>query len=415
VRAGLTLYDALALFRNVSRHRVVNAGAVTAIEPALRQSGLRGGAVYFDATTDDARLTLANARAAHDAGATVVSRVEVNRLLLDTGAVRGACARDVLTGRTIDITARMVVNATGPWSDTIRRLADPDATPSVRGTKGVHIALPRARVGNTGALTLLSPIDGRVFFVLPAGQTTIVGTTDTDYDGSLDAVRATPADVAYLLRSANAYFPATALVAADVVAAWAGIRPLIGGDAHHPDALSREHAVTFTAPGLITVTGGKLTTYRVMAHDVANAAQRALGQPVRPADTAHLPLPGGAITSMDAERDDAEHRTGSRDLATHLVFRYGTEWRDVWSLAEHDRGLARPLASPLPDIAAELQWAVDHEMALSLGDLLIRRLHLAFETADHGRAVAQAIAAQFGWQNTEVERYAAEAHAIFGV
>lgn len=414
VRAGLTLYDALALFRNVARHRVVDTARTLAIEPALRRQGLDGGAIYFDAATDDARLTVANARAARAAGATVATRVEVDRLLLDTGAVRGACVRDVLGGRILDIAARVVVNATGPWSDTIRRLADPDARPSMRGTKGVHIALPRERVGNAGALTLLSPIDGRVFFVLPAGLTTIIGTTDTDYDGPLDAVHATPDDVGYLLRSANAYFPSAALAPADVIAAWAGIRPLIGGDARQPDALSREHAVTFTAPGLITVSGGKLTTYRIMARDVVNAVQHALGQPARPADTAHLALPGGAVALLDGELADARQRIGSRDLAEHSVFRYGTEWRDVWALADRDRALAQPLAAPLPDIGAELSWAIDHEMALSLGDLLVRRLRLAFETRDHGRAVAAAVAPRFGFTDADVQRYAAEVETIFG-
>jgi glycerol-3-phosphate dehydrogenase len=413
LRAALTIYDALALFRNVAPHHALGAAAVTTLEPALRQSGLRGGATYFDAATDDARLTLLNARAAHEAGAVIATRVRVDGLLLDQGIVRGARTHDTIGNRSLDISARAVVNATGPWSDTLRRFAEPNARASVRGTKGVHLALPADRVGNAGALTLLSPIDGRVFFVLPSGATTIVGTTDTDYDGAPDAVCATPDDIAYLLESVNPYFPSARLTPSDVIAAWAGIRPLIGGDPRHPDALSREHAVTSTAPGLITVSGGKLTTYRLMARDTVNAVQRALGQPAREADTDRVPLPGGDV-ALDAQLDVAALRTGSHVLAAHLINRYGAEWADVWSLAEADDSLALPLAPPLPHIRAEVSWAVTREMALSLGDALVRRVPMAWQLPDHGAALAGAIAGDYDWTPADVAEYTRDTEAMFG-
>jgi glycerol-3-phosphate dehydrogenase len=259
----------------------------------------------------------------------------------------------------------------------------------------------------------LSPIDGRVFFVLPSGATTIVGTTDTDYDGAPEAVCATPADIAYLLESANAYFSAARLTADDVIAAWAGIRPLIGGDPRHPDALSREHAVTTTAPGLITVSGGKLTTYRLMARDTVNAVQRSLGRPVREAATGSVPLPGGDI-ALDAQLNVAAQRTGSHVVAAHLINRYGAEWAAVWALAEADAALALPLAPPLPHVRAEIAWAVTHEMALSLGDALIRRLSLAWQLADHGAALAESIAEDYGWTAANVAEYARDTTAMFG-
>lgn len=413
LRAALTVYDALALFRNVAPHHALSAAAVSTLEPALRRPGLRGGATYFDAATDDARLTLLNARAAHDAGAVVASRVRVDGLLLDSRVVRGARAYDAVENRSFDIAARAVVNATGPWSDVIRRFAEPNATASVRGTKGVHVALPAERVGNAGALTLLSPIDGRVFFVLPSGATTIVGTTDTDYNGDAEAVCATPDDVAYLLQSVDAYFPAARLAPEDVIAAWAGIRPLIGGDPRHPDALSREHAVTTTAPGLITVSGGKLTTYRLMARDTVDAVQRMLGQPVREAPTGAVRLPGGDV-AVDAQREAAGRRTGSHVLAAHLVHRYGSEWADVWSLAESDGALALPLSPPLPYIHAEVAWAITREMALSLGDVLMRRVPLAWQLADHGVTLASAIARSYGWTAADVAEYARDAATVYG-
>jgi len=413
LRAALTVYDALALFRNVAPHHALSAPAVSTLEPALRRPGLRGGATYFDAATDDARLTLLNARAAHEAGAIVASRVRVDGLLRDSRAVHGAHAYDTITSHSFDIAARTVVNATGPWSDAIRRFAEPNATASVRGTKGVHVALPAERVGNAGALTLLSPVDGRVFFVLPAGATTIVGTTDTDYNGEPDAVCATPDDVTYLLRSVDAYFPAARLMPADVIAAWAGIRPLIGGDPRHPDALSREHAVTTTAPGLITVSGGKLTTYRVMARDAVDAVQRMLGRPAREAPTGTVPLPGGDV-ALDAQREEAARRTGSHVLAAHLVHRYGSEWAAVWSLAESDSRLAVPLSPPLPYLHAEVAWAVAREMALSLGDVLMRRVPLAWQLADHGLALASALAPSYGWTAADVAEYARDAAIVYG-
>lgn len=413
LRAALTIYDALALFRNVAPHHALAAAAVSTLEPALRRAGLRGGATYFDAATDDARLTLLNARAAHDAGAVVASRVRVDGLLLDSRVVRGARAYDAIENRSFDIAARSVVNATGPWSDAIRRFARPNATASVRGTKGVHVALPAERVGNAGALTLLSPLDGRVFFVLPSGATTIVGTTDTDYDGEPDAVRATPDDVAYLLQSVDAYFPAANLTSGDVIAAWAGLRPLIGGDPRHPDALSREHAVTTTAPGLITVSGGKLTTYRVMARDTVDAVQRMLGQPVREAPTGRVPLPGGDV-ALDAQREIAARRTGSHALAAHLLHRYGAEWSDVWSLAESDRALALPLSPPLPYLHAEVAWSITREMAVSLGDVLMRRVPLAWQLADHGVSLASAVARLYGWTAADVAEYARDVSTVYG-
>ena len=203
--------------------------------------------------------------------------------------VTGAHVVDRITGKGVDVTARAVVNATGPWSDSIRRMVEPHASTGLRGTKGVHIAVPRERIGNRDAITVLSALDGRVMFVLPAGAFTIVGTTDTDYAGSIDEVRATRADVDYLLRSANAYFPAAQLAATDVIAAWAGIRPLVAGRGADPGSTSREHSIGWTAPGLLA-SRGQLTTYLSMAV-LVDQVVRALGATARPAATHGTPLP----------------------------------------------------------------------------------------------------------------------------
>jgi glycerol-3-phosphate dehydrogenase len=344
----------------------------------------------------------------------------VHALLASGDSVCGALAVDARTGADVEIRARAVVNATGPWSDGVRRMADPGAERGVRGTKGVHVSVPRDRLRNNGALTLLSPIDGRVMFVLPAGALSIIGTTDTEYDGPLDSVRATAADVTYLLRSANALFPAAHLLASDVVAAWAGIRPLVASAARNADAVSREHAIAWTAPGLLSVSGGKLTTYRSMAAEVVDAVARSLHAGHRRAGTEHTPLPGGDIASLQSELDLARATIGAQEIAEHLVHAYGSAWRAVWQLASVDPSLAERLVPALPYIGAELEWSVTHELARTLGDILIRRLHVAFETRDHALSIAPAVAERLAplmsWNvDDELQSYRREVDEMFGI
>ena len=418
--AGLALYDALALFRNVGRHSRLSRAGVLAREPKLRRDQLRGGAGYFDASTDDARLTLANALDAAAAGACVVNHAAVRDLLVKSGRVRGARVEDALGGGSVDVDARAVVNATGPWSDDLRRL-DGEQASDVRGSKGVHIAVSRDRIGNVGALTLLSPTDGRVLFILPAGAQAIVGTTDTYTSASPAEVRATESDVRYLLDSANHYFPDARLTPQDVISAWAGIRPLVASAATAPGDVSREHAVSVSQRGLVSITGGKLTTYRVMADDVLDVVARDLHRERR-RGADERPLHGGDI---DVQQAIAEASTaiGDTPLARRLVERFGSEWTDVWAtMTENPEGRAR-----VDDTAAytlgELVYSVRHEMACTLGDLLLRRTHLAFETRDHGRAaaarIAPALASTFGWDAVavarEVERYSIEIDRIFTI
>ncbi len=420
LRAGLFLYDALALGRNLGRHRTLSTHVVTALEPELRHMGMVGGASYFDAATDDIRLTLATVLSARDAGAIVINHVSVHDLLMTSDGVCGARAVDLRTGIDVEIRARTVVNAAGPWSDAIRRMAEPQARRAVRGTKGVHVSVPRDRIRNNGALTLLSPIDGRVMFVLPAGAFSIIGTTDTEFDGRPERVRATTADITYLLRSANAFFPGAHLMASDVVSAWAGIRPLVALGDKDPDSASREHAIAWTVPGLLSVTGGKLTTYRAMAADVMDTIARRLRVGHGRAATHKESLPGGDIASLEDELALARATVGAPDIAEHLVHAYGTRWRAIWQLASVDRSLAERLIPELPYIAAELDWCVTHEMARTLGDLLIRRLHVAFETRDHALSIAPAVAERLApvmfWNvEDELQSYRREVDDLFGV
>jgi glycerol-3-phosphate dehydrogenase len=377
--AGLTLYDMLSLFRNVARHRRLTSSGVSREEPGLSRKGLRGGVRYFDAATNDARLTLANALDARALGA-----VLANHLVLTSSARAGdthvARVEDTLEGSRLEIRARVLVNAAGPWTDDVREREGAARWERVQGSKGAHIAVPRERVGNRDAITMLHPRDQRVMFVLPAGGFTIIGTTDTFTHVSPDEVRATREDVDYLLEAANFVFPDAALARDDVISAWAGIRPLMPSGGSEGQA-SREHAID-VGDHTVTITGGKLTTYRVMARQVVDAVERALGRAHRRTATDTRPLPDGAPGVADAPSVTAS----------------GT------------------LTAGVPTTRGDVERAVTHEMACTLGDILIRRTHVAFETRDHGRGVARdvlpIVAPLLGWDASrsgrELARYDAE-------
>ena len=237
--AGMWLYDLLAAFRNVRLHRWLGRKAVLRLEPGLRERALRGAALYYDAQTDDARLVIATVRSAAQAGALVANYAAATSLVKPDGRARGATVRDVFSGHPYTVRALVVVNAAGPWVDELRRLDEPATEPLLRLTKGAHVAVPQRRLGHTHAVTLTSPIDGRVMFVLPWGgadpDLSYIGTTDTDEDASPDDVNATARDVIYLLRSANAFFPQARLSPHDVVATWKG-----GGEKRGAAPLSLE-------------------------------------------------------------------------------------------------------------------------------------------------------------------------------
>ena len=418
--AGLWLYDLLAGTRNVGRHRGLGKRALLRAEPMLRERGLTGGARYWDCQADDARLTLATARSAARHGAAVASYTEVTALLHADGRVAGAELRDRLTGATGALRARVVVNATGPWTDELRRLEDPDARPLLRLTKGTHVVVPRARLGNRGAITLTSAVDGRVMFVLPWGEHAYIGTTDTDHDGPPEAARVDEADVTYLLRSANAAFPSAHLTPEDVTAAWTGVRPLVA-DPHAATTaqVSREH-VLLTGPGrMLTIAGGKLTTYRRMAAQVVDEVTRELhrldGRPrAARAPTDREPLPGGEARDLTPIAAAAEELGLSAATAAHLVARYGAEVPALLNLVAADRELATPLHPAHPAIAAQVVYAVRREWAQTVADVLVRRLRLREETDDRGVAAAPAVArrigALLGWDAAQVAR-AAEDYA----
>jgi glycerol-3-phosphate dehydrogenase len=426
--AGLTLYDMLALFRNVGRHRVLSAGWMKRDQPAVLADGLVGGATYYDAATDDSRLTLAVAMDARARGATLLNHAKVEGLIIEHGMARGVEARDVLTGQPMSFRAPMIVNATGPWSDAFRALEGVAPGSRVHGSKGVHIAVPRGRIGNRGAFTLLSPKDGRVMFVLPGEAQTIIGTTDTFTSSSPDDVRANEADVAYLLEAANHFFPRANLHRGDVIAAWAGIRPLMASSDENPGSASREHAIAVTAAGVVTITGGKLTTFRIMAEQTVDRALRHAGLPFVPGRTADMPI---GWDFPRPKRDVAALQLGiaaalrerNDERVPRMVIRYGARWRDALAAIDRSDGDAERIHPEHTYRFGDLRFACEHESARTLGDLLIRRTHLAFERQDHAIAlaprVAEYVAPILGWSAQDIAehmaRYRDEVENIFRV
>jgi glycerol-3-phosphate dehydrogenase len=410
VAGGLTLYDALALFRNVASHKRLAPDEVINAEPRLRSDRLRGGARYYDAAVDDARLVLANIVAAAEQGAVALNYAAVERVSEANGAWKVA-VRDAITGLTHQCRTRAVVFALGPWSDEVPQIIGHDAPRSrVVGSLGAHIALDRRRVGNAGAVTLLAPIDGRVFFVLPANDLTIATTTETPAPASPGEVRASLADVQYLLTAVNHYFPAAQVRPDDVVAAWAGVRPLAAPNARRDlTSASREHAISEVRPSLFVVTGGKLTTYRAMAEDVVNRLAASLGARYRRAVTHRVPLPGGDFRDVPRAIESVVSVVGDRAVAERLVGAYGTRWPTVWERVQQGAGqdarLAHRLTLERPYLAAEVLHSVEREFAVTLADVLIRRVPIAFEERDHGAAaaahIAKVLAPHFGWSFAE--------------
>lgn len=400
--AGVALYDLLAAGRrSVPHHRHLTRRGALREMPALRPDALCGAVQYWDVRVDDARHTTTLARTAAAHGALVASRAEVTGLRRDGDRVVGARVRDGESGARIDVDARVVVNATGVWSAAVAGMAGPrpiEVTPA----KGVHLVVPREAIDSRTGLTARTP--DSVLVVRPWWNHWILGTTDTPWEHGEEEPVATASDVDYLLGQANRWLRRP-LGRGDVVGVYSGLRPLIApaaGAGAATAALSRDHVVVANAPGMITVTGGKYTTYRVMARDAVDAAARSLPTAVNASRTHEIPLVGAENWAevrsrrgrLAADSGLDEHRVA------RLLSRYGSRITEVLDLAADPR-LAEPLPGAPDYLAAEIAHAVECEGALHLDDVLERRCHVAVETADRGaRAARRAaeVAGEFlGW------------------
>ncbi len=391
--SALWAYDLTGGIRIGRRHHRVSIDTAMAHMPTLARDRLADAYVLYDGQVDDARFTLTVARTAATYGAAVTNYAAVAGLVKEDERVVGA--RVVVDGEEIMVRARCVVNAAGVWADDVRAFDEGTHPASIRPAKGIHITLPWAKVRNDIAAIVPVAEDRRSVFVVPWGDATYVGTTDTDYDGPLDHPSCTAADVDYLLGALNGV-TAEKVTAADVVGTWAGLRPLlVSGRARTAD-LSRRHSVRATPSGVVTVTGGKLTTYRRMAADAVDAATEVLGVRRLRSRTRHLRLVGGeGVDAPVASLEPSEHE--------HLTGRFGSESAVVLDLAADDPALGQPLVAGLPYLRAEVVHAARHEMAQTVDDVLSRRTRARILARDASAAAADDVAdlmtRELGWSD----------------
>jgi glycerol-3-phosphate dehydrogenase len=389
---GLTTYDVFAMASLAGRggatrrHEKVSPEEAVALAPALADSGLAYSYLYGDCATDDARLVLAVVQAARRFGALAVTHAEVTGLTTEHGRVVGATVADRHEGTSVQVRARHVVNATGVWVDRLQGFEEPGREAVVQPSKGVHVVVPRERLPLLEASVLLPSKqgDGRSMFAIPWGRQTILGTTDTPYDGALDGLSLTREDLDYVLAAGNAVFKSSDLTEGDVLGAWAGVRPLIRqpGSGSMSD-ISRRHTLVEGTGGLLTITGGKLTTYRRMAKDVVDRIVEKDDRKAR-CRTDEIPLSGTRpVAAMVAETTVQAARLGlSEEVAASLVRQCGETAGHVLSLVQGEPALGALLSPDAPHIAAEVVHAARSEGASTVDDVFSRRMRLSLRSKD---------------------------------
>jgi glycerol-3-phosphate dehydrogenase len=374
--AGLLLYDLLAGSHNLRGARRLTTRQLRRSFPTLRPTGLRGGAEYFDAQMDDARLCLEVARTSWVHGAKPANYVEAVGFEQVGGRITAVQARDRIDGREFVIRARQVLNATGPWVDHVNKLAGGSAEQRVQPTKGVHLVVPGDRLD--AAFLFLHPRDGRVFFVIPWMGHALVGTTDTFSDEPPDKLTVTADEEAYLLEGYNHHFTVP-LTPVDVMGRFAGLRPLLKSRPGDPSARSREYALFDGPGGMLCVAGGKYTTYRHMAEVITDEVARRLGV-TRPCRTHDCPLDGTPAeaweTFLCVEPESIAANGIDARVARHLVGRYGRRAREVAAVLRRDPAFLESVVAGEPDVAGEFVYHTEQEMAMTPADRLLRRTRL---------------------------------------
>jgi glycerol-3-phosphate dehydrogenase len=418
---ALWMYDLTGGLRIGKRHRRISRDETLAHMPTLDTRKLVAGFLYYDAQADDARLTLTIARTAVvDYGAAALNHAGVTELVKDASG-RAVGAR---LDNDIEIRARAVVNAAGVWSDDVRALDEGQHPQSIRPAKGVHVSVPWAKVRCDIAAVVPVRKDGRSVFVVPWGDRVYIGTTDTDYDGPLDHPTCTPADITYLLDAVNTWLTEP-ISEDDILGTWAGLRPLVRDAKSEKTAdLSRRHDVSRSSSGVVTVTGGKLTTYRKMAADSVDAVVEVLARDshrkdhegngpgrIKRSQTKHLPLRGAGSTEALLAAGAAERLGTNPRVLEHLVGRYGSEARTLLAMVRAQPQLAEPLVATLPYLKVEAVYAARYEMAATLDDVLARRTRAQLLARDASAAaasdVARLIAPDLGWSDSDADAHAA--------
>ena len=412
VGTGIFLYDRLgaAMGNPLPGHRHLTRNGALEMAPAIAPGSLKGGVLYWDVVVDDARHTMTLARTAASLGAAVASSTRATGLVIEQGRVTGVRARDLETGIEFQVRAGRVMAAGGVWSDDLQAMAG-DHGQDVRASKGIHLVVPRDRIRSETGLILRT--EASVLFVIPWHRFWLIGTTDTPWELRRAHPAACRTDIEYLLHEVNTVL-ASPIRHEDVVGVYAGLRPLLAGESDETSKLTREHAVLESPTGLITIAGGKYTTYRVMARD---AIDTALGLKRMPSKTEGLPLIGA--DGYEELWEDRQSLGLDEETTAHLLGRHGTGVHDVLAAVAEQPSLGARVVPEVPYIAAEVVHAVTHEGALHLDDVLTRRTRISIETRDRGAIAAPIVAGlmsrPLGWDAAqaarEVEHYLARVDA----
>jgi glycerol-3-phosphate dehydrogenase len=411
VGSGVTFYDALGIARGQVRglpvHRQLTRSRALRLAPALRRSALTGGLLYWDAQVDDARYVVDLVRTAAGFGARVASRTQVTGFLREGERVTGVRAVDLETGSEVQIRAQQVVNATGVWTDEIQAMVGGRGSINVRASKGVHLVVPRDRIQSSTGIILRTP--SSVLFVIPWGRHWIIGTTDTAWALSKAHPAASRADIDYVLDQVNRVL-AVPLTRDDVEGVYAGLRPLLAGESDTTSKLSREHTVAHPVPGLVMIAGGKYTTYRLMARDAVDAVAHGLDGKVAPSCSDQIPLAGAdGFQALWNSRHTIARSSGLHVARIeHLLGRYGGLTGELLDMIAADPSLGKPLTGAEDYLRVEAVYAVTHEGARHLDDVLARRTHISIETWDRGLSAAPEVAALMAvpmkWRSRQVTR-----------
>jgi glycerol-3-phosphate dehydrogenase len=413
VGAGMALYDALRGFkRALPWHKHISQKELSEIAPSLRLDLITGGYKYFDAQVDDARHTMMIARTAAKYGAVVTTRTRVEEVKREGKRVIGALVRDLENDQVIEVKARVTVMAAGVWTDQLYREFGIKAGYEVRMSKGAHIVVPGSAIRSKTGVIIKTDIS--VLFIIPWGDKWIVGTTDTDYEYDPNTPIATRNDVNYIINQANRVLEPK-LNQNQVIGVFAGLRPLISTneDSKTTD-LSREHVVDHPVPGFVSIAGGKYTTYRVMAEDAIDAAVVDLKRLTPDSCTESLAIVGadGYSVLKNQKASIAKSYGISEATVNHLLNRYGSLFVEVLESAKSNQHLLLPISTQLPYIGAEILYAVTHEGAISISDVMNRRTRINFEAPDQGRSiletVAEIMAEPLGWTKADIKKSISE-------
>ncbi len=427
IKVGLWTYDRLAGVSEDEQYRMLSRDETLALEPTLRPEGVYGAGLYYEYVTDDARLVMENVKSAAGLGAVIANHCEVTGFSCEGGRVTRVTWRDRVSGAEAEARAHVIINAAGPWVDEVRLLCETGEPPRLRLTKGIHLGLRPERLG-VSRIVVMNARDKRGVFAIPKSEITYIGTTDTDYDGPFDDPAITLDDVLYLLEAAERTFRIDPLTPDDVVSAWAGLRPLLQQEGKKPSELSRKDEIMISSTGLLSIAGGKLTTFRRMAQRIIDLACEQLREaghtlPPRVGESEQMPLSGGETgDDVTAYGEQLQRRWPEvpHDVVERLVEVYGSNAERMVEAIAADPVLGTRAAPGRAVTQAEVAYALRDEMVLTLEDFLERRARLFLWSPENGldaaEMVAQWMGTALGWsprrRDDEVAAYQAHVRQV---